>query len=720
MRISLETDLILHTQSFEPTPKKDPNKLNIQMKKNLDFIHRKLVELKHKLGNPNDAKKLELETNERYEIIQLIEQTRQYVNVSKDKVTLHLLSTDFLDFNDDIKLSYITIILNCLYPSQIHSTNLNKEEIEEKISEIEERLKDVPEGNISSWLNLGKSALNEELTEEEESKLKELLNHPVYDGLIKSKLNLLLGRVYEKKGLNIEAIQYYEQSIDNSGKEILAYLSLGSVLLRLNNFRQSIDTFSKAIELYEDPANFNVFAYEPYSNLGEVYIMLNEYEKAKICYRKAMALNLFSAQSYYNFGSLWEKIGNYVGAISLYQIAVEINPEEPWYFYSLATVYLKQGKKSLAEDNFRKAISFKVDEVNLCNGIGYSCMEKSEYELAFEYFDRGLRLDEEHSTLNINKGILKYLLNRKDDAKSLFEAVYQTIEPNTLFNKLERITCLVALDNYSQAIDELLHIKLSDFVPSTLELFYNDFQLLASGLNPPLGIENFIVELERIKMEVSNEFQFPLPDFREDNLLESSTVMNENLDLQLHPIIDDVLAGVRKQTDPNDKTLIIEEFVITDEYSILLRELLREIGDPQERREAMLSIMSFAMMVVKKGWLENGLKILELGSVFESEFFTLISFAAKNINIQYYNGNKTKIIDQIIEYSQRNNDQKLCLGMFIVLASLDNFQVTQFNVIANQHDLVLKKYEISDFIEDLYPEQLNILCNKMLIELAGQ
>ena len=119
--------------------------------------------------------------------------------------------------------------------------------------------------------------------------------------------------------------------------------------MRLNDYQKAKDCFKKAIEI--DPN------YTPaHNNLGAIFKDLGENKEAKECYEKAIEIDPNYVNAHNNLGVFYADLGENQKAISCFEKAVQINPNFYEALGNIANIYVSQ------LTDFDKAIS-KSNEI---------------------------------------------------------------------------------------------------------------------------------------------------------------------------------------------------------------------------------------------------------------------------------------------------------------------------------------------------------------------
>ncbi|WOK96671.1 hypothetical protein Cni_G05378 [Canna indica] len=175
-------------------------------------------------------------------------------------------------------------------------------------------------------------------------------------GLMKAHSYYNLARSYHSKGDFEKALRYYMASVKETSKPqefVLPYYGLGQVQLKLGDFRSSLSSFEKVLEVH--PENC-----ESLKVVGHIYSQLGEIEKAIETFRKATRIDPKDSGAFTELGELL--IASDSGA------ALDA--------LKTARNLLKKGGQEL--------------EIELLNNIGVLHFDKGDFELAEQTFKEAL------------------------------------------------------------------------------------------------------------------------------------------------------------------------------------------------------------------------------------------------------------------------------------------------------------------------------------------
>jgi type IV pilus assembly protein PilF len=146
-----------------------------------------------------------------------------------------------------------------------------------------------------------------------------------------------------------EAIKYYREAISIDDDFSEAYNALGAAYSRQGKWNDALKVYKKALEnkLYTTP-------HIPWLNIGRVYMMQKDYEKAIGAYQEAKRYS-YQDVIIYELGTALFEAGKTKEAVAEFQEGVKLAPQNASMRYSLALAFLKNGNKKSALAEFKKA-----------------------------------------------------------------------------------------------------------------------------------------------------------------------------------------------------------------------------------------------------------------------------------------------------------------------------------------------------------------------------
>ncbi|MBP6978360.1 MAG: CHAT domain-containing protein [Lentimicrobiaceae bacterium] len=275
-----------------------------------------------------------------------------------------------------------------------------------------------------------------------------------------------LGNLLRIMGQSEEAMIYYQKaeaifkakygSHDPMVGKI--YTNQGIIFTRFGDYSKAIQYFNQALAIYNDDDGFAEEIASAYNNLGNVYSLMENYEKALASYLKCVSkreqsASLFLFRSYSNIALCYHKLGQLTNAQQYHQLSVDCLIK---FFgrdhYILASEYINYGHFLITVGEKQRGLnlyqqSYKIykdnygekhpDVSNSLVTIGDYYLQENDYLGAMKYYQQSLYsllsdFNDKYniySNPNINQLILSktallYTLHRK---AVVFRDYYQSV-----------------------------------------------------------------------------------------------------------------------------------------------------------------------------------------------------------------------------------------------------------------------------------------------------
>lgn len=179
-------------------------------------------------------------------------------------------------------------------------------------------------------------------------------------------------------GRDEEAIAYYEKAVKFNPDHANCHNNYGAALMRTNRLDEALDHCTRAAGL--DPGSPFVKI-----NLGNIYLLMEEYEKARTCFTEAISLNKDIASAYYGLASVERLVKSDSGRIrELYLKAIELGPSVPEFHHALGNLLAGDGNQE-ALSHFSAAAQLNNDLKDLHKDFGVACLRLGRREEALEH-----------------------------------------------------------------------------------------------------------------------------------------------------------------------------------------------------------------------------------------------------------------------------------------------------------------------------------------------
>ena len=178
------------------------------------------------------------------------------------------------------------------------------------------------------------------------------------------------------------------------------------------------DWFNKAYDAYEDgdiekAISFSITSIEldpeyvdAYNNLGVLYGIQDEYDKAETNYLKAIELDPEYVDAYINIADIYYSQRKYNLVESSYLKAIELDPRSERAFSKLASLYHDQGKYKQSESNYLKAIELEPKFALNYNFLGLMYFDQGRYDEAESNYLKAIELDPKDAYVYYDLGSL--------------------------------------------------------------------------------------------------------------------------------------------------------------------------------------------------------------------------------------------------------------------------------------------------------------------------
>ncbi len=157
--------------------------------------------------------------------------------------------------------------------------------------------------------------------------------------------------VYRNLGKYQEALRHFQRALALRPRFPEAWNNLGTLYLILKDWNRAVSAFRKAADdtLYETP-------YIAYNNLGLAYFRMGDYRQAISHYRQALRLLPSYSRCYRNLGLAYEALHRWERAVKAYEKAVFYAPGYAAAYVNLGRIYIRLHRPREAAAALRKAM----------------------------------------------------------------------------------------------------------------------------------------------------------------------------------------------------------------------------------------------------------------------------------------------------------------------------------------------------------------------------
>lgn len=188
-----------------------------------------------------------------------------------------------------------------------------------------------------------------------------------------------IGFEYQKMSMWEDARINFEKAITCSSTYVDAYLGLGKVYDKMQQYGLEEETYNTLIEKVPDTV-------KGYIGLGSLYAKLGRYDEAVNAYNKAMKIDSLDAAVYHGLGHVYEKQKDYEKARKFYEIAHKLDPDNRAIAYALGKIYLELKKSEKAITLLEKIAEEFPKDIDVRLTLGDACLDCKKYSKALEHY----------------------------------------------------------------------------------------------------------------------------------------------------------------------------------------------------------------------------------------------------------------------------------------------------------------------------------------------
>jgi tetratricopeptide (TPR) repeat protein len=154
------------------------------------------------------------------------------------------------------------------------------------------------------------------------------------------------------RGQYQEARQIYQQALGYQSDSPDIHYGIATVCFLLGDLHSAMYHFKEVIRL--DPLRAGA-----YINLGAVYNRLEQYDEALTTLRRGIQLDTNRAEGYYNLALVYKQLGQLDMAVNAYREAIRLNARMYDAHYNLANILREKGQHLLAIVHYRQALEIR-------------------------------------------------------------------------------------------------------------------------------------------------------------------------------------------------------------------------------------------------------------------------------------------------------------------------------------------------------------------------
>jgi tetratricopeptide (TPR) repeat protein len=250
---------------------------------------------------------------------------------------------------------------------------------------------------------------------------------------------------YEHKDAFL-ALDDIHKAVELSPENPLYHFKGGEYLFGVNQTKKAVEAFEKTVALKDDYI-------EAWQKLGELYLIVKEFEQSERCWKKLAEIDKLNPQAAFYRGLMYKEMHDTAKALRAFQYAIELDEKYAEPQLQLGILYASR-HNTLCLQYFNNTIKInpKNWEAFLARGNFYREMGRND--LAVKDFDQTLLLNPDNYLANYNAGVIFFEMKKITPAIDQFTEVIAK-KPNYAHAYFSRALCYQQLGDFKKALTDV-------------------------------------------------------------------------------------------------------------------------------------------------------------------------------------------------------------------------------------------------------------------------
>ena len=287
-------------------------------------------------------------------------------------------------------------------------------------------------------------------------------------------------------------------SIESDLASAVALTGLGKISIAMDNPKQAIQYFKKALEIQPQANSLHYQLAMSYRHLEKLEIARQHLQKHGLVqpsFHDPIMENLrelkTGKQFFWSQGSIALSEGKYTKAVESFRKMLKADPNEPLAHMDLGTSLLQLGDVSGALNEYQRALDLSSGNPRLHYNLGLVYTLQNSYSKALEHYRRAINLDPELEEAHFNAANLLMRMKNQREAKQHYAKVI-ALNPSDTFARFMQAMASIRMGRYQDA-QSLLEESRRAF-PKDLDITHALARLLAASpdkqfRNGPLALK---------------------------------------------------------------------------------------------------------------------------------------------------------------------------------------------------------------------------------------
>ena len=216
----------------------------------------------------------------------------------------------------------------------------------------------------------------------------------VFDNSLEKKIKK--GLSYIESNNITEAQKLFEDIANDKKSELIGYLFLGIIQIKIKNFTVAKTFFNRILIVEPNNEDANL-------NLGLVFLEEKNYEKAILFFDKVIKISKNNLNAHYHKGLSYFLIQKYDKAIDTFKVCTELNKNFYPSYLNLGHIYLRTKNFEKSIENYNEVLKFDPNNNNAKFNLAWNYFALMKLDSAFKYYEF------RHGKVNPNTKILEII-----------------------------------------------------------------------------------------------------------------------------------------------------------------------------------------------------------------------------------------------------------------------------------------------------------------------
>ncbi len=218
----------------------------------------------------------------------------------------------------------------------------------------------------------------------------------------------------------------YQGSI-NEYKEILAQSpDYEDAILELSLSCELSSKYQEGIEIILEFIDANPYSHFAWFSLGNMYLTIEDHDKAINAYEYATLINEEFSEAYFNLGNVFMKEEKFADAIEAYKSSVTDNYNDPVTYNFIGHCYLVLEKNDSALEYFQLAVDQSPEYADGWLGFAVAYSNKGNSEEGLLYIEKAIKLNPKNMYYQYFYADLLVNLEAFEEAEVIYKKVYDS------------------------------------------------------------------------------------------------------------------------------------------------------------------------------------------------------------------------------------------------------------------------------------------------------